>query len=516
MVTPARLQVTHMSKVFGPKTVLSDVALTIQPGEIRGIVGQNGSGKSTIAKILSGIYSPEPGCVVQVDGHPLPMPARASDLRRAGLLFVHQDLGLIGDFSVLQNIRIGHTRPGRVTRWIRWDQEAVPARQALAELGKHDISLRRRVDELPPADKAKVAIARALQGVRPGSGTLLFDESTRALPRADLKEFYEVMRNLAAAGTSVLLVSHRLSEVLSVCDTVTVLCDGIVAADGIPTAGLTEDALAKVMLGRELSVSADARRSPSDRGRPHREPAARIRGLSGPGLPVPLDLDLYPGEILGITGRPGSAFEQIPYYLGGTVAEARGTLSLGGRPPMNIDGTSIRERLAQGLVVVPEKRTKDGLALSESVLANITLPRVRHKGRPWHVGSRWRVAEAQSAIRQYAIKPSDHNALVSKLSGGNQQKVMLAKWLIGTPKLLILHEPTQAIDIQAREDIIGAIGRAANVGCAVLLASAEITDLVRLCDRVLVARDDGHVREITAGIDEQTILAEVYGGRLEG
>jgi ribose transport system ATP-binding protein len=506
-----RLEVRQMSKSFGYKPVLSDVEITVGPGEIRGVIGQNGSGKSTLAKILSGVYSPDSGSIVRVDGEPVTMPAHLAELRRVGISVVHQDLGLIPEFSVLQNIRIGHSHGGRLSGRISWEREATPARETLVRLGADAIPLGARVDELAPADMAKVAIARSLQGAQPGRGVLIFDESTRALPADDLAEFYAVVRELARTGITILVVSHRLSEVLELCDSVTVLRDGRVVTDGAPTAGLDEEALARLMLGKALNASTVDRESESEQRHVQRSPIARITKLSVPGTAGSVDLDLYAGEIVGLTGRPGTVFEQLPAHLAGSLSGAHGVIAIQGHAPIDLARASIRQRLDRGLVVVPEKRIRDGLALSESVLSNLTLPHLRRRARWWNTGDRWRVREAQAAIEKYDIRPPDHRINVGKMSGGNQQKVMLAKWLAGAPQLLVLHEPTQAVDIQAREDILAAVAKAAADGCAVLLVSTEISDLVRISDRVLVVADDGMPRPLDGAIDEDAIVAQVYG-----
>ena len=501
-----RLAVRGMSKTFGAKRVVSDVSLTVRPGEIRGIVGQNGSGKSTVAKVLSGVYHPDRGCSVAVDGRPLAVPVHPAALRRAGVAVVHQDLGLVEEFSVLRNIRIGAARGSRITRRIDWRREAGEARRILDDLGEPTISLTQMVRELTPAKKAKVAIARGLEGVPPGQGLLVFDESTKSLPPADLEEFYEVVRELAHSGTGIVIISHRLSEVLMLADTVTILRDGETVGDGLATSGLDEATIARKMVGREVQRHSKGQAAESGRV------VAELHSVTFPGMAAPLSLQLREGEIVGLTGLAGTAFEHLPDALAGERDGVTGSAVLSDGRAVDLGRATVQERLRRGLVVVPEERIKKGLALSLSVVDNMAVPWLDVRGRPWAVDHRWRTKYAADAIRKFDIRPPDIRAVVAHLSGGNQQKVMLAKWLAGAPSLLVLHEPTQAVDVQARSDILDAIKGAAAAGTAVLIVSTEVSDLSLVCHRVLVLHSDAALSDISGEISTDRILAMVYGG----
>jgi len=500
-----RLAVQGMSKTFGAKRVLSGVSLTVGSGEIRGIVGQNGSGKSTIAKILSGVYQPDRGCSFVVDGRPLAVPVHPVALRKAGVAVVHQDLGLVEDFSVLRNIRIGASRGSRIIRRIDWKHEAQEARRILDTIGGSAISLSQNVHELTPTKKAKVAIARGLEGVPSGHGLLIFDESTKSLPPADLQEFYEVVRELARSGTGIVIISHRLSEVLMLADTVTILRDGEVVGDGLATSELDEATIAQMMVGRE--VQQHSKGQAAEFG----PVVASLDAVAFPGLARPLSLQLREGEIVGLTGLAGSAFEHLPDALAGEREGVAGKVVLRGGRVVNLVQTTVQERLRHGLVVVPEERTKKGLALSLSVVDNMSVPWLDARGRPWAVDRRWRARYAADAMSKFDIRPTDIRALVAHLSGGNQQKVMLAKWLAGAPSLLVLHEPTQAVDVQARADILDAIKGAAAAGAAVLIVSTEISDLRLVCQRVLILHSDASLSEVSGEISSDRILSMVYG-----
>lgn len=502
-----RLDVRHASKTFAGRTVLSDVNLTVNPGEMQGIVGQNGSGKSTLAKVISGYYPPDRGTEIRVDGEKLPVPVRLRDLRSAGIAIVHQDLGLIEGASVIENVRIAAMTGSRWTRRVRWGREAREAQVALNRLG-YSGPLRALVKDLPPADRARVAIARASQGHTPGHGLLIFDESTRALPAEALEDFYSTVRLLCDDGTAVLMIGHRLGEILEHCDRVTVLRDGKCVAEGVSTQGVSESDLATHMLGHSLSHL-----SFGERERSTEVSAAVIHDLEGPGLSRPFDLKLGRGEIVGVTGLPGAGFESIPYLIAGAVP-ARGTLELSGKK-IDLASTSLAKLVKMGVALVPENRPRDGLGFSHSVTDNIALPWLGERGRFWATGHRWQQLEAASVIDRLGISPADPLHLVGRLSGGNQQKVLLGKWLVGAPRLLVMHEPTQAVDVKARQDLLRAIHEIAGGGTSVLIVSTEPEDLVTVCDRVLLFQEGAAFDEISEPFDSTRIIDAIYSGSAE-
>jgi ribose transport system ATP-binding protein len=500
-MTP-RLEVRHVSKTFAGRTVLSDAALSVSPGELHGIVGQNGSGKSTLAKVITGYHAPDPGAEVEVDGQKLPVPVSLRDLRASGVGIVHQDLGLIEYGTVIENVRIAALKGRGAFRRVRWGDEGEKARVTLDRLGFRQ-SLRSLVRDLAPADRARVAIARAIQEHQPGHGALIFDESTRALPADALEDFYATVRQLLDDGTAVITIGHRLGEILEHCDCMTVLRDGRVVAEGISAEGVSEAQLATRMLGHELV------RLSFDRGeRSSAETAVAIHGLVGDGLAEPIDLELGRGEIVGLTGLPGSGFESVPYLLSGA-AEAHGTLAIA-HDAWTLQRCSLEALVQAGVVLVPQDRPVEGLAMTRTVAENVSLPWLRARGRPWATGQRWQSEETTAVIDRLGVVPRNPHELVGRLSGGNQQKVLLGKWLMGDTRLLLLHEPTQAVDVQARQDILHAIHDVAAAGTTVVVASTEPEDLVTLCDRVLLFRDGLVVAEIAAPFDADRVIAATY------
>jgi len=472
-----RLEARHASKTYGATTVLSDAHLTVQPGEIHALVGQNGCGKSTLVKILTGYHAPDRGMELLVDGKPLTLPVLWRAAQAAGLAVVHQDLGLIGHLSVSENIGVGNFISNRLTGKISWRRQAAAARETLERL-QLDIDPNALVETLPAAHRAGVAIARALRGVVPGEGLLLLDEATRSLPRSELKHVHDLIRRIAASGTSVLMVSHSLEEVLTLTDKVTVLRDGRVVAPSVDTSTLTEADLARLMLGK--SVDAVGRDKNQDA---FGDVVARFQGLRLGGH-EPIDMEIHEGEVVGITGLPGTGFEQLPYYVGGGRRSAGEITTKRGK--VNLAKTSVEAQMNIGIALVPERRIDEGLALDLSIRDNLALPSIRRKGAPWYVARGWQDSLAEESIQRFGIKSRGSADLVRELSGGNQQKVLFAKWLSTDPDLLVLHEPTQAVDVGARADLLGAICTTAASGKGVLLISTEPTDLVEVCDRVIV------------------------------
>jgi ribose transport system ATP-binding protein len=506
---PSRLAVRALTKTFGSAQVLTDVELTVRPGEVHGLAGQNGSGKSTLIKIVTGLYTPGPGAGFEVDGQPVRLPVRWPEVHAAGISVVHQDLGLLDQLTVAENICIGGyptTRLGRIDRHRRDELAA----RTLDRLGV-PLAPSRLVGTLTAAQRAEVAIARAMRDHTPGSGLIILDESTRALSGADLEHVHQLLRRIAADGSSALMVSHSLPELIAVADRITVLRDGRVVGAGLPTAGLSEQELARRMLGSTVEAVAPRENRPSfpPARAPQATPAAAVTvtGLTGPRLSE-VSFTVAPGEILGITGLPGSGYEQLPYLLTGAQPATGGRLvTQAGQ--VTLDRGSVTACLRAGVVLVPERRDRDGLAFELNVRDNISLPKLNRLGRPWFVARRWQQDDAAAAVKTLGIRPSTPSILVKQLSGGNQQKVLLAKWLNAGPALLVLHEPTQAVDIGARTDILHALQRAANTGVAVLLVSSEPEDLVATCDRILVYGRQVGLRPAQASTPEQ-LIEEVY------
>lgn len=502
MVAPvvSRLEVTDVSKTFGSVRVLNSVSMSVQPGHLHAVVGQNGSGKSTLVKVLTGYYTPDHGGAVRVDGNELHLPVSWRDAHSAGISVVHQDFGLLDHRSVAENIGVGGFARSRLMGRIDWRAQRQRAKSLLD--GLHlDIDPRAPVGTLTTHQRAGVAIARAMRDLVPGAGLVILDESTRALGRDDLDEFHRMLRRVLDAGTSVLAISHNLDEVMTYADRVTVLRDGVVAATDLVTATTNEREIARLMLGKDVDAVAAA---PSRRTA---GPGIRVRGLVGDGAEG-LDLEIGGGEVVGVTGMPGSGFEHLPYLIGGTRPVRQGVLEVG-ETTLDLTRGTVTKVIRAGVALVPERRDRDGLALSLSIQDNINLPTLRTNSR-WHwIGSAWRKQQVSEATASLGIRPNAPMRLVSELSGGNQQKVLLAKWLTTQPRLLILHEPTQAVDVGARADILNTVRRVADGGLSVLLVSSEAADLIAVCDRVLVYAGPTRLSEIRP-TDADGVIDAVY------
>lgn len=501
-----RLSVAKVSKAFRRNRALNNVSLQVRPGEVHGLIGQNGCGKSTLAKVLTGYHAPDAGRI-EVDGSPLRLPVRLREARARGVAVVHQNLGLVADQTGLQNLRVGRTQPGRITRRIDWKRERQALQPTLTRLGRQ-VPLDVAVRHLSEEDRATLAIARAVQDTDNGRGLIIFDESTRSLGRRTMEHFYALIDDIVATGTSVLLISHGLEEVIQVTDRVTVLRDGEVVEAGVETGDLDETALARMVLGRGFG-------HPTSRPRPTSTTlpitaSVSVAGVTGT-LVQGLDLSINAGEILGVTGLPDGGYGELPYLLAGAGKARTGTLTLHGGQRVDIADLTVRSAMSQGIVLVPEGRERAGLALDLSVSDNIVLPQLETKTR---AGLPINRALSKTTVAEWLdlldVRPPNAQAVTGRLSGGNQQKVLLAKWLATRPQLLLLHEPTQAVDVGARETLIKAIRAAADSGCAVLVAGSDENELALLCDRVLILRD-GHVTdELTGPLDPDDIVHRIF------
>jgi ribose transport system ATP-binding protein len=371
------------------------------------------------------------------------------------------------------------------------------------------VDVNERVGELSAEDRAAVAIARAMQDHEPGGGLIIFDESTRAMGKAARGRFFALVQSVIDRGASVLMISHQLEEVVAVTDRVTVMRDGQVVEMGIPAKETDEAALTRLMLGRHLVTHSRVD------SHAQAETAASLRNLVVRSVRG-LDLDLKKGEIVGLTGLVGSGAVAVAEAVGGAREARAGTLTVNGKKlSLKPKRGSTEEFIRAGVAFVAERRLEQGLAGELSVTQNLTLPRVRSRGGRLRIGQAWQAAETAAMIEKLDIKPPDPHQLVGTLSGGNQQKVLLGKWLAGQPDLLVLHEPTQAVDVGARHDIIEAIREAAAAGCGVLISSVDAADLAVLCDRVLVFRGGRVTAELAGDLTQDDIIRATFGSPAE-
>lgn len=492
MTEAPALQITGLSKRFGEALALDNVSLTVERGEVHGLLGSNGSGKSTLIKVLAGFHAPEPGAELRLYGRRAPLPIPGAQVRALGLAFVHQHLGLIPSLSVTENLRLGEL--STCANWrIDWRAEHARAAEVFA---RYALALDPRAElaRLSPVEQALLAIVRAVEDLRAASaepGVLVLDEPTPFLPRAGVDQLFALVRACVAEGASVIFVSHDVDEVREITDRATILRDGKLI-DTVVTARTSHDAFVERIVGRSMAAYAGA----GKRLEGPDEALVEVEGLSGPGLPGPVSFRLRPGEILGLTGLIGSGYDAVPALLYGARTAAAGRLRLAGRG-LPVAAMEPPEALARGMVYLPADRLGAAGVGSLPVAENVGLPVLARLKRAFGLLDRDISAHAARLGADLGVKPNLPALPLSALSGGNAQKALLAKWLQLEPRLMLLDEPTQGVDVGARQDIWDALDRAAQGGTAILIGSTDYEQLAQLCHRVLVFARGRVVTELT-------------------
>ena len=479
------LRVSELSKAYNGILALDGVDLDVRPGEVHALLGGNGSGKSTLIKVLAGVVQAEPGGVLHLGEHPQDLHSWNSDKAyAAGLRFVHQQPAVFSDLSIAENIAFGTTFPKRGPGKIDW--KALHARTAdlLARFGV-EAAPTTPLGALRAADRTRVAIIRAVQDREDAdSGVLVLDEPTAALPASEVELLLESLRRYAAAGQTILYISHRLDEVLSVADRVTVLRDGR-KIDTVEASGLTEGDLVELIVGRPLD-----RMFPEPTDAPEHEVVLSARGLRGGPL-RDVSFDLHRGEVLGVAGLLGSGRSELLRMLFGAYPVSAGTITFAG------SGGTAREvrfatpaaAMAAGIAYVPEERQADALFQGNSVRHNISAGAARAYFRRMVFRHDAERRDTADAITCFLIRVGVDTQPVETLSGGNAQKVVLARWLRRQPSVLLLDEPTQGVDIGARAEIYALVRQATRTGTSVLLVASDPEEMAHACDRVIVLRN---------------------------
>lgn len=473
------LKARHVSKTFDATVALDQFAIDILPGEVHGLIGQNGSGKSTFIKLLAGFHEPDPGAEITVaGGEPVSHLEASEDY---GIAFVHQDLGLIPSLTVLENMCMESLSHGKYA-FVSWKRERARVKEALQKLDV-DVSLDARIDEIAPVDQALLAIARATSGrtLKPGAAEtrlLVLDEPTVFLPATSVRRLFDTVRHLASSGAAVLFVSHDMDEVLTLTDRITVLRDARVVAE-VTTAEIKRRELVQAMVGRDVQTLT---RRTTDR--PAEDAVVSVEGLSGSTL-QDASFSVRPSEILGLAGLAGSGADEIAELLMGVRPAEAGTLTIGGR---SYDLSRIRphETVAAGMRLVPADRARNGGIGSLSVAENLAMAVLDSYTRFGRVANKRLNRDVARVVEQFQVTPSDTNIEFRHLSGGNQQKVILAKWLQTRPKVLMLDHPTQGVDIGARLEIFQILRRVSVDGMAVICMSTDLEELEMICDRIIV------------------------------
>jgi simple sugar transport system ATP-binding protein len=487
------LRAAGLGKRFGATVALDGAGLVLRAGEIHALMGQNGAGKSTLIKLVTGVEQPDAG-TIELDGRAI-APASPLQAQREGISTVYQEVNLCPNLSVAENLYAG--RYPRRFGLIDWKQVREGARALLRELHL-DIDVDLPLSSYPVAVQQMVAIARAL-GV--SAKVLVLDEPTSSLDEGEVRELFAVMRRLRERGMAILFVTHFLDQVYAVSDRITVLRNGTLVGEYLP-AQLPQAGLVSAMVGREVELAAGRERS--EEVAADAPVVVEARGLGRRGSLQPVDLQLRAGEVLGLGGLLGSGRTELARLLFGLDRADSGELRVGGQ---RLEPRHPADAVAQGLALCPEERKTEGIVAGLSVRENIVLALQARMG--W-----WRAlprATQDAMAREYVallgVKTADIETPVGALSGGNQQKVVLARWLATQPKLLVLDEPTRGIDIAAKQEIMGEVVRLARQGMAVLFISAEIEELTRLSDRIAVMRERHKAGELPGGSDGRQVMA---------
>lgn len=511
-----RLQVTDVTKRFPGVVALDQVSLGVGAGEVLAVIGENGAGKSTLMKVLAGINTPDSGTIA-FEGQRVRLlgPSAAIDL---GISLIHQELNLHENLTIAENIYLGR-EPARFG-WIDRRQMNDAAEQYTSRVGLR-FAPTTPLRDLSTAARQLVEIAKALST---DASVVIMDEPTSSLSTQETEKLYGVVDGLRADDVSVIYISHRLAEVNRLADRVEVLRDGK-NSGSLQKDAIDHDAMVSLMVGRDLSQlykrsNSSGASSPSDGS--ESQTGQPVMVVSNLVVPVSHDSDdddvdeadgvsfsLNRGEIVGIAGLVGSGRTELLESVFG-VRAAEGKVTVDGK---TIDAGSIRGAMNAGLALVPEDRKGTGLLIDSSVMCNTTLAGMATRPKsPWMDRS-WQAKATHQSVEQLAIKTASIRTLVRNLSGGNQQKIALAKWLVRTPKVLLMDEPTRGVDIGAKQEIYRLLDRLAGEGLAILFVSSEMEEVISLSDRVLVMHD-GRLATMLSGdqINEESIMNASVGG----
>ncbi|MFJ5788029.1 sugar ABC transporter ATP-binding protein [Streptomyces hydrogenans] len=471
------LRMTGIGKSFPGARVLTDVDLDVEHGEVHALIGENGAGKSTLMKILAGVHAPDEG-TIELDGRTVSF-KHPTDAQRAGVAIIYQELTLLPERTVAENVFLGR-EPKRLGLVDRAAMESATAR-LLEELGEGSFGPRDLVRRLSVAQQQVVEIVKALSV---DARIVVMDEPTAALAESEVELLYRLVRRLSERGVAVLYISHRLREIFELADRVTVLKDGTKVTT-LPIGELTTAGLVRLMVGRELTDYYPPRAT-----RPAGDVLLSVRG-GGNAVLDGIDLELRAGEIVGLAGLQGAGRTELAKALFGAEPFTRGEMTP--RRP-----GSVREGISSGIGLVTEDRKAEGLALHQSVRDNALLVARARRGRAG--------ASVLDLLERVRLAPPSPEKEVRYLSGGNQQKVVLAKWLTVAPKVLLFDEPTRGVDVGAKAAIHELVRELAEDGMAVLMISSELPELIGMSDRVVVLRDGRIAGHLPADSSEEAVM----------
>ena len=495
------LRVSGLSKTFGATRALQDVSIDIRAGEIHALMGQNGSGKSTVIKALAGYHQPDGDPSAEFDGVPFSIGHEVPD----GLRFVHQDLGLVLELSAQDNLALhGGFAKGFGGR-VLWREQEKVTRELLKRFGV-DIDIHQPLAAATPVERTVVAIAAALQGWHGGGGLLVLDEPTAVLPHDEVERLFAVVQEVRKAGTAILYVSHRMDEIFELADRVTILRGGrLVGTHDIAT--LDPRALAGLMVGEDVDPDY---RAPTA-AKPNAPVVLEMRDVAGKWLRG-VDLDVHQGEILGLAGLAGAGVLELPYVIAGHAPrgdKVTGTLRL---PQDSDEWHDVAQLKNVNIPLVPADRQREGVIYEFGVNENLSLSILGRLGRRGKLGRREEARTVEEWSRRLEIKSESPGSLISTLSGGNQQKVVVARCLASNPKILVLCEPTAGVDIGTRVAIYDLVARLAREGLTVIVSSSDEGDLLAMCTRIVVLRNGTVAGEMSGdGLTQQALVSAIEG-----
>lgn len=469
------LRVNHISKYFAGVTALDNVSFSINRGEIRCLVGENGSGKSTMIKIIAGVYQPDDGEIIIKGTQRYGL--KPIEAIHEGVQVIYQDFSLFPNLTAAENITINRQLAAN-KKFVNWRENRKTAERALARINV-DIDLDAEVGLLSVADRQLIAISRALME---NAQLIIMDEPTTALTQKEVESLFQVMRHLRDLGLSILFVSHKLSEVQEIADTVMILRNGRkVADDAASEINLTK--MAYYMTGREITESGYRYDAESQ----ETKSILKVESLTRPGSFWDISFDMKPGEILGITGLLGSGRTELALALFGVQPATKGSIIIDGK---QVRVRNIQNAMNAGFGYVPEDRLTEGLFMEQSIGHNIVIRMIDHTLSRANFLSPKKMGDLiQTWVDKLRIKIGDNNLKVISLSGGNQQRVVLAKWLASSPMILLLNGPTVGVDVRSKMELHELIKDLARQGIGILIMSDDIPELMHTCNRILLMRN---------------------------
>lgn len=476
MTGASALEIRGLAKTFPGVRALRGVDLTVAAGSVHAILGHNGSGKSTLVKVLAGVHTPDPGAQASVFGEALVL-GQAESAESLGVRFVHQDLGLVLELSASDNFGFVAGFQRGPMGLIGWTSQAKRTARLLRQFG-FDLDPSMPMAEATPAERTAVAITRAVAGWEKGRGLIVLDEPTASLPAREVEDLFRLIRQIRDSGTAVMLVSHRLDEVIEIADHATVLRDGQVAWDG-STKGMTVEKFVHLVAGTSDFVEARPKATHKKKG----DLLLRAKDLAGDDLRG-VSLDLHEGEVVGVAGLLGSGRDELPYVISGAkTAGITGTFEIDG---VEHDSMSIATAQGLGIAFLPADRGNEGIIGPFSVSENVTVATLGNLATRGFFRPSSELRFAQQWLENVEANPAVASAPITTLSGGNQQKALLARGLSVHPRALVIAEPTAGIDVVARTAIYEQIRKCAEEGLALLIASSDVDDLIAVCDRILI------------------------------